>query len=360
MMGECVMEFSIGIETRDEFLSLELAKSARKLVEDIMLVKEGEEVVITGDTSSDRRVIEEVAKAAYAAGAIPTVVWYDTRPTAVVEPPRAVAGAVKNADVWIEFSYAYILHTLAWKEALNNGCRYICLTGMDTLMMVNTIGRVNYPKMLELGEKLRSLVEQADEVVVKSPSGTNLIAYNRGRKVRQSGKLADTKGEPIMLGGQVSWCPVEETINGTLVFDGALWPPAELGLLKNPVKLTLEKGVITKIEGGIEAEIFERWLKSFDDPTMYWLAHYSLGFNPGVTRPTGRIVEDERVFGCIEMGIGSQGPQIRGKTWKSASHTDGIVLNPTIILDGVVIEENGKYVHPELVKICKELGVSGY
>lgn len=351
------MELNIGIETRDEFLSLELAKSARKLVEGIMLVKEGEEVVITGDTSSDRRVIEEVAKAAYAAGAVPTVIWYDTRPTAVMEPPRVVAGAVKNADVWIEFSYAYILHTQAWRRSLDEGCRYICLTGMDALMMVNTIGRVNYSKMLELGEKLRQLAENADEVIIQSPAGTDLKAYNRGRKVRQSGKLADTKGEPIMLGGQVSWCPVEDTINGKLVFDGALWPPAELGLLRSPIELTLENGVVKNIEGGAEATIFKRWLAAFNDPTMYWLAHYSLGFNPGVTKPTGRIVEDERVFGCIEMGLGSQGPQIKGKTWKSASHTDGIVLNPTIIFDGEVIEKEGKYVHPELVKLCSELGI---
>lgn len=354
------MELNIGIETRDEFLAFELAKSARKLVEQIMLVKEGEEVVIVGDTSSDRRVIDEVAKAAYAAGATPTVIWYETRPSAVTEPPKVIAGAIKNADVWIEFSYAYLLHTVAWREALDAGCRYICLTGMDVLMMVNTIGRVNYPVMQELGEKIRQLVEQADEVIIQSPAGTNLKAYNRGRKVRQSGKLADTPGEAIMLGGQVSWCPIEETINGKLVFDGALWPPAEIGLLHSPVELTLENGVVTQVEGGAEAKVFERWLASFNDPTMYHLAHYSIGFNPGVTRTTGRIVEDERVFGCIEMGLGSQGPQIKGKTWKSAAHTDGIVLNPTIILDGVMIEKEGKYVHPELVKLCQKLGVSGY
>lgn len=354
------MEFAIGTEGRDEFLFLEVAGSAKKLVEDVMLVKEGENVVITADTSTDRRVVDATARAVYAAGGIPAVVWYETRPTAVVEPPAPVAGAVKNADVWIEYSYAYILHTSAWKEALKCGVRYICLTGMDALMMVNTIGRVNYPKMLELGEKLRQLIQSADEVIIKSPAGTDLIAYNRGRKARQSGKLADTPGEPIMLGGQVSWCPVEETINGKLVLDGALWPPTEIGLLKSPIELTIEKGVVVGIEGGAEAKIFKRWLASFNDPTMYHLAHYSLGFNPGVTKCTGRIVEDERVFGCIEMGIGSQGPQIGGKTWKSASHTDGIVLNPTIILDGEVIEKEGKYIHPDLVWLCRELEVPGY
>jgi leucyl aminopeptidase (aminopeptidase T) len=93
---------------------------------------------------------------------------------------------------------------------------------------------------------------------------------------------------------------------------------------------------------------------------MYRLAHYSLGFNPGVTKPSGRIVEDERIFGIVEMGIGSQGPQIRGKTWKAAAHTDGVVLNPTIVLDGVEIEKEGIYQLDSLVAACRELGAPGY
>lgn len=73
---------------------------------------------------------------------------------------------------------------------------------------------------------------------------------------------------------------------------------------------------------------------------MFRLAHYSIGFNPGVTKPTGRIVEDERLFGCIEMGIGSQGASLMGACWDAAAHTDGIVSKPTILLDGYKLEEN--------------------
>ena len=93
---------------------------------------------------------------------------------------------------------------------------------------------------------------------------------------------------------------------------------------------------------------------------MYRIAHYSLGFNPGVTQPTGRIVEDERVFGCIELGMGSQGAQIMGKTWSAASHTDGVVLNPTIILDGVTMEKDGVYQLEPIIEACRELGAPGY
>jgi leucyl aminopeptidase (aminopeptidase T) len=84
---------------------------------------------------------------------------------------------------------------------------------------------------------------------------------------------------------------------------------------------------------------------------MYRLAHLSFGFNPGVRRITGRIVEDERVFGCLDIGIG---PQNLG----APSHTDGIILRPTLTADGVEIEREGAYVHPDLADLCAKLGVA--
>ena len=62
----------------------------------------------------------------------------------------------------------------------------------------------------------------------------------------------------------------------------------------------------------------------------------------------------------MEFGIGSQGKMISGSYWTAASHTDGVVSKPTIIVDGVTIEENGKYVDPQLAEICKQMGVEGY
>lgn len=62
----------------------------------------------------------------------------------------------------------------------------------------------------------------------------------------------------------------------------------------------------------------------------------------------------------MEFGIGSQGIKIGGAHWSAASHSDGIVLRPTIILDGEKLEENGVYVDAEARKICKELGIAGY
>ena len=73
------------------------------------------------------------------------------------------------------------------------------------------------------------------------------------------------KGQPALVGDgmttepgeadyfpgvDASIAPVEETINGTIVVDGAV---STRGLVSAPVACRLEKGIITAIEGGADA-----------------------------------------------------------------------------------------------------------
>ncbi|HHV42174.1 MAG TPA: hypothetical protein GXX72_04930 [Clostridiaceae bacterium] len=355
------MDWNIGVEMRDEYHRMELTKAAMKLVRDIMLCKPGENLVITYDTCVDERVVNALAGAAYTIDAIPTIVYYPTADGFYAEPPAPVSEAIAVADVWIELAYASIMHGEAYRRAVDrNGARYICATGMDTHMLVNCIGRIDVDRVIELGEYFKKRLEETSTIQVLTKNGTNLKGNMGGRKVRHSGIKATNKGYPVMLTGQTSWCPVEETIEGTLVFDGAVFPPDSLGVLNESITLELKEGRIVAISGGKEAEIFEKWIYSFNDPNMLRLAHFSQGFNPGVKKITGRIVEDERVFGCMEFGIGSQGVAIGGAHWSAASHTDGVVLYPTIILDGEVFEEEGIYVDMKARKMCAEMGIEGY
>jgi leucyl aminopeptidase (aminopeptidase T) len=57
----------------------------------------------------------------------------------------------------------------------------------------------------------------------------------------------------------------------------------------------------------------------------------------------------------MEFGIGSQGKLIGGAFWTATSHIDGIVLNPSVWLDGKLVEKEGEYVHPMLSKLAEEL-----
>ena len=156
-----------------------------------------------------------------------------------------------------------------------------------------------------------------------------------------------------MLGGQGHFSGQNNTVNGTIVFDGAIWPPSEVGALNEPIELKVRDGVVEVVSDHPEARIVKNWFAHFNDPLSYVITHISTGYNPGVKRITGDIVEDERVFGCVEIGIGrgtSVLPNYRG-------HTDGIILHPSIWVDGKLIEKDGVFVEPTLKKLAEGLGM---
>ena len=344
---------SIGTESLPSYYAIELGHAAHRLVTEVRPVQPGQQVLITGDTQSDMRVIEAVAGAVMAAGGIPTVVWYATLPQPMMNPPVPAAAAMAAAEVWIDFSVAYQLYSPAYNEAIRNRCVYVCLTGMDVDMLVRTIGKAPYAPMKAMAEWLYSRSQAAKKVHVTNPAGTDLWME------------IDLAGDPFweppspdigfsqMLGGQSGLWAYRESYEGSLVFDGCIWPPAEIGILQAPVHLTIEKGYIKKIEGGYQADLFANYLEEAHNPLAYLMEHTCYGFNPGVTRPSGRILEDERVFGCMQFGIGAY-------PLGSPVHTDGVCLNGSVWLDDEQIMDKGRYVHPELVELCRQMGVSGY
>ncbi len=347
------MVFSLGTGQRDEYYEYELTAAAHKLVTELRPVSAGQQVLITADTASDARTVRATAGAVFAMGAIPTVITYPTLPAPMLEPPAPVLKAVTAADIWFDFSVAYQLYSPAYHLALEHNCIYVCLTGMDPDMLVRTVGRVNYGPMEEMATRLYQMSQAAATVRVTSPAGAN--ASMRIDKAGDPFWEAPPAqgGFPQMLGGQSGYMFHRESFEGTLVFDGALWPPVELGVLSTPVSMTIQAGYIKKIEGGTEAAIFERWMESYDHPEVYLLDHACYGFNPGVTRPSGRILEDERIFGCMQFGVGAT-------NYGSPAHTDGVVLNPSVWLDDLQIEQAGRYILPELVELCHAMGAPGY
>jgi len=344
-------------------LSLELKQAAYKLVKEVLKVESGENVVITIDTAGDWRVAEAVAEATYIVGGKPLLTWY-AAPPAVGKaadpylPLQPLAEMLKVSDAWIELNKSWLLYSTAYEEAMKAGkTRYICLVGMTADMIVRTIGRVNIPVLYEFQRRLAEITHSAERIRVTSPAGMNVEFDNDpSRPVLVEGEISGP-GE-YMLFGQVDWAPIEESINGKIVFDGSVWPPQELGLLSEPIVLHVEDGRVKEISGGREAKILESWLKSFSDEKMFNVAHLSYGCNPGA-KLTGNILEDERVWGVVEWGLGSQSLTFKGKLGLASSHMDGICLNPTLTADGEKILQNGEYVHPKLRELVSKLRLKG-
>jgi len=344
-----------------EYYEYELAKAAYKLVTEMLKLKSGETFVITADTESDPRVVDATAAAAFSVGAKPMVIW-TASPLGVGKaadpmlPVEALAAALKEADAWIEFNNEWLLYSTPYEIAVkeNKKLRYLNACGMNVDMMTRIIGRVDFSTLREYMEKLVSLTKSAKHVRMTTPAGGDVEFENDpNRPVTCETGDASVPGSH-MQAGQIGWSPVFESINGTIVFDGSVVPP--IGLVSEPIKLHVKEGRIVKIEGGKDARTFEAWLKSFNDPNMLRMAHVCYGCNPGA-KLTGDIVEDERIWGATEWGIGYVGPMLTGgEPIPAASHTDGICLNTSVWLDGEQIWDKGRSVHPELAELAKKLG----
>ena len=344
-----------------EYYEYELGQAAHKIASELFKLKVGETLVITADTESDPRAVDGLATAAFTLGAKPMVIWLAS-PLGVGKaadsmlPLEPLTAALKATDAWVEFNNKYLLYSTPFETAQreNKRLRYLNLSGMNVDMLVRTIGRVDMQALGEFQGKLADMLRAAKKIRLTSPAGEDVeMEFDPKAPVVNDVGFADTPG-PHFLSGQLT-AGYSSSVNGVIVFDGSVVPP--IGLLKQPVKLHVTKGRVEKIEGGSEALTLEAWMKGFDDPNMFRLAHLSFGLNPGA-KLTGNIVEDERVWGSTEWGLGYVGPDLTkdGKPIQAASHTDGICLNTSVWLDGSQIFEEGKVVHRELAELGKRLG----
>lgn len=328
--------------TSSDHLSYEAAAAARTLVERVMSVRPGETVLITGDDQGDARVVELAAQATCAAGAQPVVMRTARRPLDGVLPaPVAAAGAA--ADVWIDFAVQGAMYTGAQEAACAAGTRFGDFIEMSVESLVRQIGRVDYPRLLDVGTRFVEIVRPGATIRVTSEDGSQLSLTNGPAVATHDGEYAQTPGSFVSPPGLVTWTPVETSLDGTIVANGTIWPPEELGRLTGRVVLTVESGRIVDIDGDHEARSLRRWLQTLDSPDMLRVVHVSHGLHPNVRVFGAHVGENERLFGALTFGFGAW----HGRP--APSHFDVMLQPPTVTIDGVLVQEGERFVDPELV-----------
>lgn len=345
----------------------ELVNACLKLLRDMFMLQPGESIAITCDTESSMEVVDATAQAAVILGAKPLVLKIaaprDCGKAGDIDMPMdALVGGIKNCDAWVEYNNKWIFYSETYDRIIadpENRPRYMNLCGVNPELVVRNIGRVDNAMLNEFIMAIEAYSKAGKHFHITTPAGTDVEFDNAPGREYSTADGYVRKGQIAMFPGQISWAPAFESVNGIIVVDGTISPP--LGAVKNPIKFTIEKGYITKIEGdGTDATEYAAWLKSFHDPNMYLTAHLSYGFGPNA-KLSGDIVEDERVWGSTEWGFGNVGPQLVSDIpggIPAASHSDGICLNSSVWLDGVQILDKGVVVGPtpEIVALARKLG----
>jgi leucyl aminopeptidase (aminopeptidase T) len=205
---------------------------------------------------------------------------------------------------------------------------------------------VDYSEVRKLSAKVRDIVSRAREVRVTTPAGTDLTALFGSKG---EWRCCDGDFQPGVLanlpGGEVYAVP--DDVSGRVVIDGCLGDCfMPYGSMRaNPVSYDLKEARCVK--GSVKcklqqlAEKFTRYTFESDENSSR-VGEFAIGTNFGVKKLIGNMLQDEK-FPSVHLALGDPGSWTN-LTWTSTVHLDGLMLNPTVVVDGAtVIMRDGKF-----------------
>jgi leucyl aminopeptidase (aminopeptidase T) len=312
-----------------------LEKAAQVAIKECLAVQAGERVLVVTDENK-RRIGRLFWEAAKEAGAEAMLVEMIPRKTHAEEPPRPVAEMMKQVDVVIAPTTKSLSHTQARKEACEAGARVATLPGITEEIMARGL-RADYQRIKARSENLAPYLTRSKRIRVTSPAGTDLTFSVDGRAaLADTGIIHNPGGFGNLPAGEVYIAPVEGTAEGVLVFDGCV---AQSGILRKPVICEMRKGYAVRIHGSQAARSLVTLIEPFGKPARN-LAEFGIGTNDKA-KLSGHILEDEKVLGTVHFALGDN--HTFGGKVAVPSHLDGILLDPTVLLDGKLIMERGKF-----------------
>lgn len=311
-----------------------LAHASRVVLSDCLGAKKGEQLLIVVDGPL-RSIGEALLASARDLETEAVLMEMLPRQSSGQEPPVAVSRAMLVSDVVVLATSKSLSHTRARKEANDAGARVASMPSITEEAMVRTLQGVN-EDLVRRAQKYAELLNGAQEVRITAPAGTDLTFSIAGRTATADGGLLSAPGSFGNLpAGEAFVAPVEGTAEGVLVIDGSM---AGIGLIEEPIRIQVEKGSAMAISGGREAAQLEA-LVNPHGPAARNIAELGIGLNE-FAKITGLVLEDEKALGTVHIALGDN--STFGGTVEVASHLDGVIIEPTVWLDGQMIIEKGK------------------
>ena len=300
---------------------------------DCLGVTSSETVLVVTDPKR-RPIAQRLVDRARALGAETILVDMSERETNGTEPPPAVAAAMLECDVFIAPTTKSVSHTQARKAANERGVRAATMPQITEDMLERTMA-ADYAQVRRRSAALAQALTAGSEVRITSAQGTDITLSIEGREgIADDGDLRAPGSFGNLPAGESFIAPVEGRTNGVIVFDGSIWP---IELLEEPLVVRIEDGYVVDISGW-RADEFRKTLEPHGREA-FAIAELGIGTNDAA-RLTGNVLEDEKIMGTIHIAFGDN--HTFGGTVRVSSHQDGIVMQPTLTIDGKPFVEAGK------------------
>jgi leucyl aminopeptidase (aminopeptidase T) len=209
------------------------------------------------------------------------------------------------------------------------------MPGITEAMMLGSVN-VDYHKMRSVADSLLKTLQNAGKIHITTEEGTNLILGVKDRPF--VGDVGVKQGEMCNLPcGEIYCAPIETEADGVVIFNASI---GDLGLLKTPLKVYLEKGRITKFDGedkNLVNKITD--LQNVDEDSMV-IGELGIGINPKAII-TGNMLQDEKALGTAHLAFGNNADFPGGGNNNSKIHRDYLFYRPTI---EAIYDDNSKHI----------------
>lgn len=310
----------------------QLVKTAEGVLSSCLAVKKGEEVLIVTDDTR-KEIGEALYEAAGNLGCERLLMVMNERELSGQEPPKAVAAAMKSADVVIAPTAQSLTHTNARIEAARAGTRVATMPGITEEMFSQGAMTADYSKVEELTAVVTEMLSKASVARIEK-DGHVLTINIRGRDgvpspgvYREPGKCGN------LPSGEAYIAPLEDGSEGEMIVDGSM---VGIGKLDSPLHMVISGGKLRSVTGE-KSEKLDVLLKNETNGT---LCELGIGTNEAAVL-NGIILEDEKVYGTVHIAFGTN--TSFGGVNKAECHMDGIILRPTLYLDDVKVIEDGVF-----------------
>lgn len=294
-------------------------------------------VLIITDDKIDANVAGYLRKAAAKITGKTDIYILSTPPGSNFEPPPDLKKKVQNSDVILAPTSSSLFHTELIREACETGAKFFAMTGATLETLYKGAATADFiglePGVIEKA----NVLTRSNSIKITTKQGTNFSANISGRLANAETGIGK-KGKPATFPDiEINTSIIENSGNGKIIIDGSIGP---IGVLQQPVSLTVENGEIVEIKGGTEAEKLKSLITTLNDENMYRIAEIGIGLNPnGSIR--GVIIEDESTLGTAHIGIGNN--IFMGGKNRAKSHIDLVFKDPKIYLDGKLFIDGKKH-----------------
>lgn len=325
--------------------SIQMSKTVRKIVKDLVGIRKGERVLIYTDTGQKLSIVELYAAEITALGAEAFIFIMSPRRIQGGTVPDPLAVIFKEVDVVFELTTVFCKHHPSRWESQKKGVRWGGPPELTEEMLIGPSGLdLDFFAFEPMMEKVRQEYERAKTIKFTSVAGTNLTASKEGREARALTGIALKPGSH--MGGpdlEISTAPLNGTVNGTIVIDTWI---VDIGVLREPVKITIKDGMAVDIQGREEAERLKEMLEAVGDPMAFAVAEMAFALNPlcrlDLVGPRRGTCEVEGIYGSAHIAFGhSPWPD---SNLKAPCHVDCLFQKATVQLDGKKILIEGELI----------------